>query len=65
MCSKFILYFRLTLLCGKYESNAVALRVALGLSDRAIEAYDVLLALLETELSLDESNEGIIYFIIS
>ncbi|XP_044742607.1 colorectal mutant cancer protein isoform X2 [Chrysoperla carnea] len=48
---------KLTLLCGKYESNAVALRVALGLSDRAIEAYDVLLALLETELSLDESNE--------
>lgn len=51
-------FFRLTLLCGKYESNAIALRVALGLSDRAIEAYDVLLALLETELSLDETNEG-------
>jgi hypothetical protein len=49
---------RLALLCGKYESNAVALRLALGITDRAIEAYDVLLALLETELSLDESNSN-------
>ncbi|XP_060525082.1 colorectal mutant cancer protein isoform X2 [Cylas formicarius] len=47
---------RLALLCGKYESNAIALRLALGLTDRAIEAYDVLLALLETELSLNEEN---------
>lgn len=44
------------MLCGKYESNAIALRLALGLTDRAIEAYDVLLALLETELSLEETN---------
>lgn len=50
--------FRLAMLCGKYESNAIALRVALGITDRAIEAYDVLLALLETELSLSESNPG-------
>ncbi|RZB73488.1 colorectal mutant cancer protein, partial [Asbolus verrucosus] len=49
---------RLALLCGKYESNAIALRLALGITDRAIEAYDVLLALLETELSLDESNSN-------
>ncbi|KAL3277677.1 hypothetical protein HHI36_013023 [Cryptolaemus montrouzieri] len=47
---------RLALLCGKYESNAVALRLALGVTDRAIEAYDVLLALLETELALNEEN---------
>ncbi|XP_074025358.1 colorectal mutant cancer protein isoform X2 [Leptinotarsa decemlineata] len=47
---------RLALLCGKYESNAIALRLALGISDRAIEAYDVLLALLETELSLKEDD---------
>ncbi|XP_022904882.2 colorectal mutant cancer protein isoform X1 [Onthophagus taurus] len=47
---------RLALLCGKYESNAIALRLALGMCDRAIEAYDVLLALLETELSLNENN---------
>nr|CAD7402616.1 unnamed protein product [Timema poppensis] len=33
---------RLSLLVGKYESNATALRLALGYSDRAIEAYDVL-----------------------
>lgn len=32
--------------------------MALGITDRAIEAYDVLLALLETELSLDESNSN-------
>jgi hypothetical protein len=38
----------LYLLCGKYESNAVALQQALNCSDRAIEAYDVMLALLES-----------------
>ncbi|GLG94549.1 Uncharacterized protein GBIM_01746 [Gryllus bimaculatus] len=43
---------RLILLVGKYESNATALRLALGYSDRAIEAYDVLVALLESELGL-------------
>ncbi|SPP80506.1 colorectal mutant cancer protein isoform X1 [Drosophila guanche] len=42
----------LYLLCGKYESNAVALQLALNCSDRAIEAYDVMLALLETKLAL-------------
>lgn len=46
----------MALLCGKYESNAIALRLALGITDRTIEAYDVLLALLETELSLNEEN---------
>lgn len=39
----------LYLLCGKYESNAVALQAALNCSDRAIEAYDVMLALLESK----------------
>ncbi|XP_061395644.1 colorectal mutant cancer protein [Musca vetustissima] len=43
---------RLYLLCGKYESNAIALQVALNCSDRAIEAYDVMLALLESKLGL-------------
>uniref|UniRef100_A0A6P7FZ50 Colorectal mutant cancer protein n=1 Tax=Diabrotica virgifera virgifera TaxID=50390 RepID=A0A6P7FZ50_DIAVI len=47
---------RLALLCGKYESNAIALQLALGISDRIIEAYDVLLALLETELSLKDDD---------
>lgn len=58
--SDFIVY-RLALLCGKYESNAIALRLALGISDRAIEAYDVLLALLETELTMDQNEQGTIY----
>nr|CAI5820112.1 unnamed protein product [Callosobruchus analis] len=49
---------KLTLLCGKYESNAIALRLALGISDRTIQAYDVLLALLETELSLKDKKPG-------
>ncbi|KAF5272296.1 hypothetical protein FQR65_LT04953 [Abscondita terminalis] len=48
---------RLALLCGKYESNAIALRLALGVMDRAVEAYDVLLALLETELALSSDSE--------
>lgn len=45
---------QLYLLCGKYESNAIALQQALNCSDRAIEAYDVMLALLESKLSLLE-----------
>lgn len=39
----------LYLLCGKYESNAIALQSAVNCSDRAIEAYDVMLALLESK----------------
>ncbi|XP_054726094.1 colorectal mutant cancer protein [Anastrepha obliqua] len=42
----------LYLLCGKYESNAIALQTAVNCSDRAIEAYDVMLALLESKLAL-------------
>lgn len=42
----------LYLLCGKYESNAIALNQALNLSDRTIEAYDVMLALLESKLAI-------------
>lgn len=47
----------LYLLCGQYESNAIALQQALNCSDRAIEAYDVMLALLESKLGLLESFE--------
>lgn len=60
----YLTYFdcsRLALLCGKYESNALALRLALGVTDRTIEAYDVLLALLETELALDDDKPGLLY----
>ncbi|KAK3921926.1 Colorectal mutant cancer protein [Frankliniella fusca] len=43
---------KLYLLVGKYESNAIALRLALGYADRATAAYDCLVALLESELAL-------------
>lgn len=46
----------LYLLCGKYESNAIALNLALNCSDRTIEAYDVMLALLESQLENTESS---------
>lgn len=50
----------LYLLCGKYESNALALNQALNLSDRTVEAYDVMLALLESKLALFEKTESAI-----
>lgn len=50
----------LYLLCGKYESNAIALNQALNCSDRTIEAYDVMLALLESKLGILESTESAI-----
>lgn len=50
----------LYLLCGKYESNAIALQQALGCSDRAIEAYDVMLALLESRLGILEDTPSAI-----
>ncbi|XP_025155488.1 colorectal mutant cancer protein isoform X2 [Harpegnathos saltator] len=49
---------RLSLLVGKYESNATALRLALSYSDRAIEAYDVLVALLESEIALSTERNS-------
>ncbi|XP_050462956.1 colorectal mutant cancer protein isoform X3 [Cataglyphis hispanica] len=50
---------RLSLLVGKYESNATALRLALSYSDRAIEAYDVLVALLESEIGLSTERSSV------
>ncbi|XP_059608157.1 colorectal mutant cancer protein isoform X2 [Phlebotomus argentipes] len=47
---------QLYLLCGKYESNAIALQQALNFSDRTIEAYDVMLALFESRLDVLENN---------
>lgn len=41
---------------GKYESNAVALKLALTCSDQALQLSEALLCLLETELSLVLSN---------
>ncbi|KAM9441060.1 colorectal mutant cancer protein isoform 5-T7 [Clarias gariepinus] len=40
---------RMSILLGKYESSASALHLALYYSERCIEAYDLLLALAETE----------------
>lgn len=54
-----ICFFRLSLLVGKYESNSTALRLALSFSDRAIEAYDVLVALLETEIALSTDRNSV------
>lgn len=50
----------LYLLCSKYESNAIALNQALNLSDRTIEAYDVMLALIESKLAISENAESAI-----
>ncbi|XP_066567379.1 colorectal mutant cancer protein isoform X2 [Amia ocellicauda] len=43
---------RMSMLVGKYESNATALRLALQYSEHCIEAYELLLALAESEQSL-------------
>ncbi|XP_065730030.1 colorectal mutant cancer protein isoform X1 [Phocoena phocoena] len=42
----------MSMLVGKYESNATALRLALQYSEQCIEAYELLLALAESEQSL-------------
>ncbi|XP_058631853.1 colorectal mutant cancer protein isoform X2 [Onychostoma macrolepis] len=43
---------RMSMLVGKYESNATALRLALQYSEQCIEAYELLLALGESEQGL-------------
>uniref|UniRef100_A0A8C9W4L2 MCC regulator of WNT signaling pathway n=1 Tax=Scleropages formosus TaxID=113540 RepID=A0A8C9W4L2_SCLFO len=43
---------RMSMLVGKYESNATALRLALQYSEQCLEAYEMLLTLAETEQSL-------------
>ncbi|XP_048876751.1 colorectal mutant cancer protein isoform X1 [Brienomyrus brachyistius] len=43
---------RMSMLVGKYESNATALRLALQYSEQCIEAYELLLALAESEQSV-------------
>ena len=42
----------LTVLIGKYESNATALQLAVNYSDQALEVYDILLTLVESEMSI-------------
>lgn len=41
---------------GKYESNCIALRLALERADRVSEAFEVLAALVESEMSLLLAN---------
>ena len=40
---------RLSVLMGKYESNTTALQLSINYSDHMLEAYEVLLALVESE----------------
>ncbi|XP_041355814.1 colorectal mutant cancer protein-like isoform X2 [Gigantopelta aegis] len=47
---------RLTVLMGKYESNNTALQLAINYSDQAIEAYEVLCVLLESEMGVLLAN---------
>lgn len=47
---------RLSVLVGKYESNATALALALGYSDQALEACQVLVALLDSEIGVLLAN---------
>ncbi|XP_044010602.1 colorectal mutant cancer protein isoform X2 [Aphidius gifuensis] len=50
---------KLSLLVGKYESNSTALKLALSYCDSSIEAYDVLVALLETEIALSNDKNSV------
>ena len=47
---------KLAVLLGKYESNCLALRMALERSDRVSEAFEVLATLVESEMSLLLAN---------
>lgn len=47
---------RLSVLIGKYESNNTALQLALSYSDQAIETFEVILALLESEQDQIRAN---------
>ena len=40
---------RLSVLIGKYESNNTALQLAMNFADQALEAYEVLVTLIEAE----------------
>ncbi|XP_052084753.1 colorectal mutant cancer protein-like isoform X2 [Mytilus californianus] len=43
---------RLTVLIGKYESNVTALQLAVNYSDQAMEVYDTLVNLVESEMAI-------------
>lgn len=48
---------KLSMYLARQESNGTALQLALAYSDQTIEAYDVLVALLETEISAIQGNK--------
>ncbi|XP_075260477.1 uncharacterized protein LOC142352026 isoform X3 [Convolutriloba macropyga] len=50
---------RLALLCGKYESNTTALRIALDYADLCVEALESLLALGASGSTVDYSSLGV------
>ena len=47
---------RLTVLMGKYESNNTALQLAMNYSEQVLEAYEVLVNLLESEKGMLLAN---------
>ena len=47
---------RLTVLMGKYESNFTAIQLAMTYADQVIEANEVLVSLLETDLGILLAN---------
>lgn len=47
---------RLTVLIGKYESNNTALQLAMNYSEQVLEAYEVLVNLLESEKGMLLAN---------
>lgn len=47
---------RLTVLIGKYESNNTALQIVLNYSEMCVETYEIMCALLESELGLVLAN---------
>merc|ERR1712088_964244 len=48
---------KLSIHLARHESNGTARQLALAYADRAIEAYDVLVALLETEVAISNKDD--------
>ena len=50
---------KLSIQLARHESNATAMQLTLAYADQAVEAYDVLVALLETEVALAHEHDGV------
>ena len=48
---------KLSIQLARHESNATAMQLTLAYADQAVEAYDVLVALLETEVALAHDSD--------